>query len=263
MDNRPIGVFDSGVGGLSVIIEIKKQLPKENFIYFADSKHAPYGIKTKSEICNLTYNVTKFLKEKNSKAIIIACNTATIASLNFLQERFNIPIIGIIESAVNESVEATKNGKIGILATEFSIKSGVFNELILNKNKNLEVFGVAAPILHIIVEYGIFNNELTNEACRYYLKEILEKKVDTLLLGCTHFPFLENDFIKNIPSKVNIINPARRLIIQLSEFLKDKNMLGDNTSPNYKFFTSFNDTDKLNRILNDILKTNDKFINII
>src|SRR5665648_855505 len=203
-----IGVFDSGIGGFSVVKELKRLLPKENIEYFADHARQPYGSKEQEEIEGFVVQIINFLLEKGIKACIIACNTATAAGLIRAKEFFDIPIIGVIEPGAKAAVPTTINGKIGLVATEFTVNSKAYHKEIKRINPEIEIFASPCPRFTPIVELGKLETAETYQAAKEYLKPIKDAQVDTLILGCTHYPFLKKIFSEVMGPKVKLINPA-------------------------------------------------------
>lgn len=189
MDNRAIGVIDSGVGGLSVLQHLQQQLPHEDFLYVADSHHAPYGSKSPAFIIERTTRITDYLLSKEIKALVIACNTATAAAANYLREHYVLPIIGM-EPAVKPASQATQNGVVGVLATSGTLKSAQFAALLENHGKHIQVVTQACPGLMECVERGECYSETTRALLRSYLQPLVDAGVDVIVLGCTHYPFL-------------------------------------------------------------------------
>ena len=212
MELSPIGVFDSGVGGLTVIRELEAQLPGEDYIYYADTAHVPYGSREPLELKGFALSITAFLVEQGCKMIIIACNTSTSLAYADLASRFPVPIIGVIEPGVDEAIKVSKNGKIGVVGTLATVNSGVYQRMIKEKNPRTEVVAVPCPRFVPLVEEGQVEGPEVEEIAEIYLKPLQERGVDTLILGCTHYPFLR-PVIEGIMGKgVNIIDPARETV---------------------------------------------------
>ena len=220
-----IGVFDSGIGGLTVLKEIRKVLPSEKIYYLGDTARVPYGEKTKELIIRYSKEIVEFLLEKNVSAIVVACNTATALALNELKEIFKIPIIGVIEAGARTAINTTKNGKIGVIGTKATIKSGKYEEEIKLFNTKAEVLQKACPLFVPAVEEGILSGKLVNQIIKTYLDDF-EGEIDTLILGCTHYPLLK-DAISQIYPAIKIVDPAKetaldlKKILQKNEFLKN------------------------------------------
>lgn len=190
--NAPIGVFDSGVGGLTVAREIMRQMPMERLVYFGDTARVPYGTKSQDTVIRYSRQIIRFLRTKEVKAIVIACNTATACALETVEKDLDIPIIGVIHAGAKAAVEATKNGKIGIIGTEATIRSGVYTELMKQMNPDIEVTGKPCPLFVPLVEEGLLHDSVTDEIAGRYLAALKEKYIDTLVMGCTHYPLLRS-----------------------------------------------------------------------
>ena len=190
MDNRPIGIFDSGVGGITVLKEIHKQLPNEHLIYLGDTKNFPYGNKSKEEIIKFAIQNVEYLIKKNVKIIVIACGTATSQAIEILQNKFEIPIMGIIEPTV-EYVKNKNYNKIGVIATEGTIRNGAWENKLKEKIQNIEVINKACPMLATIAEEGRATGEEGRKAIKEYMEIFKKNKINKIILGCTHFPIYE------------------------------------------------------------------------
>lgn len=240
MDNRPIGVFDSGLGGLTALKELVEIMPCEDFIYFGDTGRIPYGTKSPDTVIKYTRQDINFLKSFDIKGILVACGTASSVALPTLKNEIDIPIFGVVESACQAAVTATRNNKIGILGTATTIKSKSYEKGILRLNENIEVFSVACPMFVPIVENGYFgkDNPVANIIAKEYLSELIEKGVDTIILGCTHYPLL-SDVIKNIiDDNVVLINSGKESADNLAKCLSgDANCCQDKVG-NIKFYVS-------------------------
>ena len=207
MDNRPIGVFDSGLGGLTVVKALKELLPNESIIYLGDTARLPYGVKSRSLVQQFSIQITRFLLKKNAKAIIIACNTATSMALNSLKNEFkNVPIIGVIEPGSEKAIYETTTKKIGVIGTIATISSGAYEKAIQQKDIKVEIISKACPLFVPFVEEGLINGSAINEIAKHYLTSF-NNKVDTLILGCTHYPLLK-DVIFNNTDNINLIDSA-------------------------------------------------------
>lgn len=224
MDKRPIGIFDSGVGGLTVLSEIKKQLPNENLIYLGDTKNFPYGNKTKEEIINFAIHNTETLIKLGAKVIIIACGTATSQAIEALKEKFTIPIIGIIEPTV-KYVKEQNIQRVGVIATEGTIRSGAWEAHLKANIKNIEVTNKACPMLATIAEEGRATSEQGKAVIKEYMEPFKKNKIDKIILGCTHYPIYEELIKEELGYPVELINTGVTVSNELKEYLKSKNML--------------------------------------
>ncbi len=191
--SSPIGIFDSGVGGLTVLKEIEKLLPNENFIYFGDTKRFPFGTKSLDEVKKFAFQITRFLISKGIKLLVVACNTASAAALKELQNFFELPIIGVIEPGARKAASLTLTGKVGVIATNSTVKSKAYYNALKQINNNIEVFSSAASELVEYIERGIFNGEELQLQIKKYVTFLLDKEIDVLILGCTHFPLIEKE----------------------------------------------------------------------
>lgn len=219
-NQKPIGIFDSGIGGLTVLNELTKILPNENFIYYADTKHLPYGDKSKEEIISYSKYIVEYFIKNDVKAIIIACGTASALAFETLKSDYDIPIFNVIDA----TVKSLCSNNIGILATLASVSSDVWDNKILVKLPNANVTKVACPKLVPIAESGLVNTTESIEIIEEYLKPIKKQNVDTLILGCTHYP-LFLPIIKNIlNSSINIINMGTPLARDFKNFLESNNL---------------------------------------
>ena len=216
----PIGVFDSGVGGLTVAAEIMRQLPNERMIYFGDTARVPYGSKSKDTVIRFSRQIIRYLKTWDVKAIVVACNTASALALPEIQKELDIPIVGVIEPGAKLAAETSRSGKIGIIGTEGTINSHIHTSLIKEMKPEYEVTEKACPLFVPIVEEGLFlDSPVVDAVAGKYLEVMKEKNVDTLILGCTHYPFLREK-IKNIMGEnVTLVNPAYETARELKGML--------------------------------------------
>ncbi|WFA08663.1 glutamate racemase [Tissierella sp. Yu-01] len=253
MNNKPIGIFDSGVGGLTVAKEVVRNLPNEEIIYFGDNGRNPYGVRTTEEIIYFCEQITRFLISHDVKAIIIACNTATIAALDELVEQFDVPIFGVVRPGVSAVIETTKNKRVGLIATESSVKSGSYQRLIKEKDGEIEVFGQACPLLVNIAEECLYETRISYEASKYYLEDLINKGIDTLVLGCTHFPLHRKNIEEVVGERINIVDPAFKTVEGLCEFLEKNNMKRESgIEVHHKIYVS-GKTEKFKNLADDVL----------
>ncbi len=188
--NAPIGVFDSGIGGLTVAREIMRQMPDEDIVYFGDTARVPYGSKSKDTILRFSRQIVHFLRAKQVKAIVIACNTASAWALDPLEQEQDIPVLGVIKAGAFTAAQTTANGRIGVIATRGTIDSGVYEQVLRGLNPGFQIFGKACPLFVPLVEEGLTHDFITEEIARRYVKDLQYKGIDTLILGCTHYPLL-------------------------------------------------------------------------
>lgn len=244
MDNRPIGMFDSGVGGLTVLKEIRKECPNEDIIYLGDTKRFPYGSKSKESIVELTKKGIEFLISQNVKAVVIACGTATSQALGEVQKCYDIPIIGIISSTVRYVKE--KNYKnVGVIATAGTIRSKGWENKILEKMPEATIYNKACPLLAPMAEEGWTENEVAKLAIREYLKDFHD--INCLILGCTHYPLFTKFIREELGNEVEIINTGEVLSKRLNHILKNENIENlNNQNGNYKIFLTDTETNFVN-----------------
>ncbi|MEZ0245926.1 MAG: glutamate racemase [Methylophilaceae bacterium] len=238
MSRAPIGIFDSGVGGLSVLRHIQEELPHENLLYVADSAYAPYGGKSPHEIQARSLALTEFLVEQGAKAVVVACNTATAAAIGLLRERFELPVIGM-EPAVKPAVAATRSGVVGVLATTGTLKSAQFAALLENYGKNVRVVTQGCPGLVERVERGELDTPETRELLRHYIEPLLAEGADTLVLGCTHYPFLRPLIEQLTEGRVALIDTGAAVARQVRRRIEEGELITPATSPgDVSFWTS-------------------------
>lgn len=203
---KPIGVFDSGIGGLTVVKRLLSTLPKESIVYFGDTARVPYGSKSNQTVIEYAIQDTNFLLSKNVKAVVVACNTASSVAINELRKRFDIPVIGMIEPGASMAVKETKNNKIGVIGTRATINNNAYSAAIKSLKSDTEVFEKACPLFVPIAEEGWINHKATYEIAEEYLKELRERQIDTLVLGCTHYPILSDVIQEVIGKDVTLID---------------------------------------------------------
>lgn len=249
---KPIGVFDSGVGGISVLREAIKLLPNEKFIYYGDSNNAPYGIKTVDEVKNLSFNVTDILINKGIKALVVACNTATSAAINDLREKYKIPIIGI-EPALKPAVLLGRKGKILIMATPMTLSEEKFYKLMKKYEGIAEIVPMPCPGLVELIENGVFSGIKINSYLEEKLAPYIEYGIAAIVLGCTHYPFVKKE-IKALAKDVPIIDGSKGTARQLKKKLVALHLLNDSGEcGNVELHNSLNDSKMLD-ISNKLLK---------
>ena len=240
--NAPIGVFDSGVGGLTVAREIMRQIPNERIVYFGDTARVPYGSKSKDNIIKFSRQIIRFLQTENVKAIVIACNTASALALDEMQQEFDLPILGVVKPGAKVAVETTVNKRIGIIGTEANIRSGVYTRYIKSLDDEAKVFEKACPLFVPLVEEGWLHDDITLQVASRYLEELKEKDIDTLIMGCTHYPLIRSTIRKVMGDKVNLVNPAYETAIELKNLLERDNLANkcdvDSPSGMYRFYVS-------------------------
>ena len=239
MDERPIGVFDSGLGGLTVVKELLKELPNENIVYFGDTARIPYGTRSREIVTKYSAQCVRFLLSKGIKMVVIACNTVSSNSLEALHAQFDIPILGVIRPGARAAADATRNGRIGVIGTLGTIRSKAYPNAIRGINPDLLVLDEACSLFVPIVEEGWSNTEMARLTAERYLEGLKRQKVDTVVLGCTHYPLLEPVISGVMGPGVTLINPAFGAACEAREVLKEKDMLrGSGPEPTLSFYVS-------------------------
>jgi glutamate racemase len=235
----PIGVFDSGIGGLTVVKEIVNQIPGETIIYFGDTARLPYGSKSKETIITYTRQIARFLMAQGVKAIVIACNTASAFALETVSAEIEIPMIGVVKPGARVAAQTTRNGRIGVIGTEGTIHSGIYHDFLSETNPQVKVFGKACPLLVPLVEEGLLDDPVTLEISRRYINELLVENIDTLVLGCTHYPLLRKTIRKITGDGIELVNPAYETAKSLREVLTEQGIKNDNILKlNHRFYVS-------------------------
>lgn len=239
--NAPIGVFDSGIGGLTVAREIMRQMPEERIVYFGDTARLPYGSKSQETVIRYSRQILRFLQSKEVKAIVIACNTASAYALETVEKELDIPVIGVVNAGARTAVNATRNGKIGVIGTEGTISSGIYTEVMESMKPDIEVTGKSCPLFVPLVEEGLLHDSVTDEIASRYLSVLKGRYIDTLVLGCTHYPLLRSTLRRLMGNEVTLVNPAYETAIELKQLLKEHHMGCDpqtGTGEKYQFYVS-------------------------
>ncbi|MCI8773818.1 MAG: glutamate racemase [Lachnospiraceae bacterium] len=256
LHNAPIGVFDSGVGGLTVAREIMRQLPNERIVYFGDTARVPYGSKSPETLTRYSRQIVRFLQTQQVKAIVIACNSASACALEVLEEETALPIIDVVRPGAKTALETTRNGKIGVIATEATISSGIYKRYIEESDRSVSVISKACPLFVPLVEEGLWEDPVTDEIARRYLSELIDSGIDTLILGCTHYPLIRSTVGRIMGEKVCLVNPAYETARALKRLLEEKGLESEKRpelgTELYRFFVS-DAAEKFQRFANSIL----------
>ena len=242
MDARPIGVFDSGVGGLTVVSQMRRMLPGESIVYFGDLARLPYGSKSKQSIIQFSHQIMRFLLGQDVKAVIIACGTASSNSLEEMRASYSIPIMGVVEPGAHAAANKTRNKRIGVIGTEATVSSGAYGQL----------FSKACPLFVPLVEEGWFDDGVTREVIHRYLIPLKEEGVDTLILGCTHYPLLRGLIQEEMGEQVTLVDPSQEAALLMKSFLISHQRLAENAEGSVRFYAS-DSTEKFQRLAEVIL----------
>ena len=254
MSNKPIGIFDSGIGGTSIFKEIHSLLPAEHFIYLADSKHAPYGNKTKDEIVHLSIKNTELLLDEGCKIIVVACNTATTNAISYFREKYEVPFIGI-EPAIKPAALKSRTKVVGILATRGTLSSQLFHKTTDLYASGIKVIEQVGEGIVPLIETGQLNSKKMLALLKNYIDPMIKADIDYLVLGCTHYPYLIPILEKMLPKKVTIIDSGLAVAKQTQAILKANDLLNSNmTKPLIKLYSN-RDIVVLNSILNNRFDT--------
>ncbi len=220
---RPIGIFDSGIGGLTVLKEIQREIPSEDIVYFGDTAHVPYGTKSKETITRFSMDNVRFLQNFGVKLVIVACNTASSLSLDALKEKFQQPIIGVIEPGAKQALRVTKKGRIGVIGTKATIHSGTYEASLKKIDTSVKVYSQACPLFVPFVEEGWLEGEIVEKVARVYLEPLKAFGIDTLILGCTHYPLLSGVIRKIFGDGVKLVNSAEETAREAQKLLEALN----------------------------------------
>lgn len=237
---KPIGVFDSGVGGLTVVKELIRQLPFEDIVYFGDTARVPYGIKSKETVIRFSIENILFLLKQDVKLICVACNTVSSLALPVIKSHFRVPIVGVISPGAREAVYATQNKRIGVIGTRGTIKSRTYENEIKQLDPEVKVTAVACPLFVPFVEEGWTKERAVLDVARVYLQPLKRACVDTVILGCTHYPLLKPVIKEVLGKNVTLIDSAKQVAIEVKKILGTENLLNNNRRANHKFYVSDN-----------------------
>jgi len=242
INNKPIGVLDSGVGGLTVVKEIFRQLPQEEIVYFGDTARCPYGPRPTEEVRNFTFEIVDFLLQHNVKMIVIACNTATAAALEAVKHLISLPVIGVIQPGSIAAIKNTKTGKIGVIGTEGTIASKAYDLSLKRINPLLTITSLACPTLVPLVENGQQSPEVIRSVVKDALEPIQNEEMDALIMGCTHYPIISEYIQEVIGENVKLLSSAEETAREVSAILHFQNIMSNYANtPVHRFFTTSDD----------------------
>ncbi len=247
MQEKPIGIFDSGVGGLTVLKEISRLLPEEDIIYLGDTARVPYGIRSAETVIKYSIECATFLYKKGIKILVVACNTSSALSLETLKEKLTIPVIGVIEPGVKAALKTTRNGIVGIIGTEATVKSSAYSKKIREKDPSIQVIAKACPLFVPLVEEGILEGEIADLVIDRYLKELKTSGIDTLILGCTHYPLLKKSIGKYMDG-IKLVDSAEEAALGVREMLSEHNFLRNRRTEGSKTFYVTDDPGRFRKI---------------
>lgn len=240
--HKAIGVIDSGVGGLTVVKEINRILPRESIIYFGDTARMPYGPRSYEEVRGFVFQMIDFLQHQEIKILVVACNSATAAGLSYYQEACDLPVIGVIEPGVRAALARSKNGKIGVIGTVGTINSSEYIRSLQAKDESLEIYTKACPLFVLLVENDLVQTPEAEAVAHEYLDRLVEKRIDTLILGCTHYPLMSSLIRKIVGPQMELINSAEEIAAEIKRILEKTVMLNplNSNQRRYRFFVSGN-----------------------
>lgn len=237
MNNSPIGIFDSGIGGLTVAKETIAALPNESIIYLGDTARVPYGTRSKEIVTKFALELADFLLKKHVKCLVVACNTISALALEEIKENSPVPVIGVIKPAVKKAVQVTKNKKIGVIGTPGTIASYAYEEEIRKNSPDIQVISVACPLFVPLAEEGLHNHQAAKLVAKDYLEDFTGN-VDTLILGCTHYPLLRETITEAVGENITLIDSAKPTAEEVKKVLEQNNLLSEKTNPTLKFYVT-------------------------
>lgn len=257
-NNQPIGVFDSGVGGLTVVKALMEKLPRESFIYFGDTANLPYGNKNESQLLGYAHSIIQFLLTRQVKAIVVACGTHSSVTLPNIAGDYSLPILGVLKAGARSAVRATRNGKIGVAATQATANSRAYTREIQSLHPQLKVFEVACPRFVPLIESGELDSPRVREAVAEYLGPLVKEGIDCLVLGCTHYQFLTAVIADFLGPEISLVDPSCDTVMDLAALLHEQSLENDQlTTPAREFYVSGNDESFYNvgtLLIGDVIK---------
>lgn len=251
--NKPIGIFDSGIGGLTVVHALRKILPQETFCYFGDTARVPYGTKSAETIKRYSIEITRFLKSHDVKMIVVACNTVSSVALTPIREQFDGPVVGVVEPGVRAALQATQTGRVGIIGTKSTINSQAYQKKLLQKEETLHIVAQACPLFVPLVEEGWEDDSITLDVANRYLSPFIKENLDTVILGCTHYPLISHVIQKVLGDTVKLVSSADEVAKEVKEILIGMNGLSPKKTVKDLFYAS-DDIDGFRRLYERIFR---------
>lgn len=236
--DQAIGVFDSGIGGLTVVRQLIRLLPHEDVVYLGDTARTPYGTKSPETICRYALDNAAFLLEKGIKLLVVACNSVSAVALELLRQELPVPVVGVIEPGAKTAVRCTRNGKVGVIGTEATIASGAYTRALKHLAPNLEIYTRACPLFVPLAEEGWIDNEVAKAAARRYLASLKRSGIDTLVLGCTHYPLLTSVIAETVGPKVQLVDSAGTTAQEVRDLLQQHKLVRNNGPGSMSFFVT-------------------------
>jgi glutamate racemase len=250
---NPIGVFDSGLDGLTVVKELIHHLPNEQIVYFGDTARVPYGTKSGETIIRYSREIVKALLKHKVKMVVVACNTASSLALSVLKKEFDVSILGVIEPGAQKAAEVTRNKRVGIIATSSTVKSGKYAKRIVQLDKSIEVISQSCPLFVPLVEEGWFDHAVTYQVAEQYLNDMKKNRIDTLILGCTHYPLLKQVLHNVMGPKVQLVDSAQEVAIEVKKELAKKRLLRTCLGPGQHIFIVTDEPKQFQRLASRFL----------
>ena len=234
----PLGVFDSGLGGLTVVRAILHSLPREGMVYFGDTARLPYGNKSEATVTRLSLEALRFLEHFGIKALVVACNSASAVALDSLQAEADVPVLGVVEAGARRAADVTRSGRIGVIGTRATVDSDCYDRALQELRTGVEVFSAACPLFVPLVEEGWIDDPVTRQVAEGYLAPLLENQVDTLILGCTHYPLLKALIGEVMGEEVTLIDSGEAVAVDVRAKLEDLGLQSSGQSASHRFFVS-------------------------
>jgi glutamate racemase len=255
-DSRPVGVFDSGIGGLTVVKALRDILPNEKIFYLGDTARVPYGPKSPETVQRYAVELAEMLMSKNAKALVVACNTVSSVALPLLTNKFSVPVIGVIEPGARAALQATRNRHIGVIGTRATIRSGAYEKALRATNNNVRVSSRACPLLVPLIEEGLLNDDVTDRVIARYLKPLLADGIDTLVLGCTHYPLLSAAIARVLGGEITLVDSAENCATAVQETLDRQSLRSPATGRGELHVALTDSADNFLNVARDALQLN-------